>query len=124
MNSLRKATRAFRTVAYHSIIASKLVVLRTTWASFTGAMPCAEPVSVRVEVATSVIAFLRLSRVWGSYSTSASAGRGRRLGLLEEGQALHGQPVAEQVVHLSTQVLREEQTRVAQQQPRLARQVL
>src|SRR5216110_1862476 len=48
----------------------------------------------------------------------------RRLRLFEERQTLHGEAVAEQVVLLPTQILGEEQSRVAEQQRRLADQVL
>src|SRR6267378_653845 len=56
MKSLRNATRACSTVAYHAITASKLAVLRTTWANFWGEIRCDAAGRVRAAVVTVLIA--------------------------------------------------------------------
>src|SRR5437899_2245612 len=52
MKSLRKATRAWSRVAYQSITASKLAVLRTTWANFCGEIRCEDAGRTRDSVVT------------------------------------------------------------------------
>src|SRR4029453_3479803 len=56
MKSWRKATRACSTVAYQAITASKLAVLRTTWANFCGEIRCDDAGRVRGAVVTVLIA--------------------------------------------------------------------
>jgi hypothetical protein len=56
MKSLRNATRACSTAAYHAITASKLAVLRTTWANFWGEIRCDDAGRVRVAVVRVLIA--------------------------------------------------------------------
>ena len=59
MKSLRKATRAWSTVAYQAITASKLAVFSTTCANFSGEVRSEAAGRVRpVSVATLVIAVL------------------------------------------------------------------
>src|SRR5262245_1491876 len=56
MKSLRKATRAWSTVAYQAITASNCAVLRTTWANFPGEIRCEVAGRTRGLVVTVLIA--------------------------------------------------------------------
>src|SRR5881296_2318326 len=75
MKSLRKATRAWSRVAYQSITASKLAVLRTTWANFCGEIRCEDAGRTRDSVVTVLMAPSLASALPTGPATRRRAGR-------------------------------------------------
>src|SRR5213593_201435 len=99
MKSLRNATRACSTVAYHPITASKLAVLRTTCANFWGEIRCDDAGDDAGRVRVAVVRVLIASSICGVDRAIVSRNLGpcrRRLliglaeGLVE--RAAGGQP--------------------------------
>src|SRR5262245_21478389 len=81
MKSLRKATRAWSTVAYQAITASNCAVLRTTWANFPGEIRCEVAGRTRVPVVTVLIAS-SFSSWSGGPAARGSPGRARYQSIL------------------------------------------